>query len=110
MNSAELWIQCWNIYGVFKNINGYVYNKLEDPDFIRQTQSLKIFGLVKTQHVAEDIDKLQINDFKCYQACRKTKKFGRKHGGIAVFVHNSILRGVSKVGTLGSDSIILKLD
>ena len=60
--------------------------------------------------MAEDIDKLQINDFKCYQACRKTKKFGRKHGGIAVFVHNSILRGVSKVGTLGSDSIILKLD
>ena len=110
MNSAELCIQCWNIYWVFKNINGYVYNKLEDPDFIRQTQSRKVFGLVETQHVADDIDKLQIKDFKCYQACRKKKKFGRKHGGIAVFIHNSILRGVSKVGTQGSDSVILKLD
>ena len=104
------WIQCWNIYGVFKTINGFIYNKLEDPDFKKQTQTSKILGLVETQHVSEDIDKLQINDFKCYQVCRKKKKFGRKHGGIAVFVHNSISRGVTKVATQGSESIILKLD
>ena len=60
--------------------------------------------------MSKDIDKLQINDFKCYQVCRKKKKFGRKHGGIVVFVHNSIRRGVSKVATQGSESIILKLD
>ena len=40
----------------------------------------------------------------------KKKKFGRKHGGIAVFVHESITKGVSKIPTKGSDLIILKLD
>ena len=38
----------------------------------------------------------------------KKKKFGRKHGGIAVYVHESILGGVSRVPTPGSESIILK--
>ena len=71
MNCAELWIQCWNIFGIFKNINGHSYNKLEDPDFIETTQKYKIFGLLETQHVAEDIDKLEIPDFKCFQVCRK---------------------------------------
>ena len=110
MNCAEIWIQCWNIYGVFKNINGYSYNKLQDPDFIATTQKFKIFGLIETQHTSEDIDKLQIPDFKCFQVCRKKKKFGRKHGGIAVFIHKSIIKGISKVPTQGSEAIILKMD
>ena len=110
MNCAELWIQCWNIFGIFKNINGFSYNKLEDPDFIATTQKYKIFGLVETQHVAEDIDRLQIPDFKCFQVCRKKMKAGRKHGGIAVFIHKSIVGGVTKVATQGSDSIIFRLD
>ena len=110
MNNSELWIQCRNIYGVFKNINGFVYNKLQDPDFKKETQNCKILGLIETQHVAEDIDQLQITDFKCFQVCRKKKKFGRKHGGIAVFVHNSILKGVSKIATQGSECVILKLN
>ena len=110
MNCAELWIQCWNIFGIFKNINGYSYNKLEDPDFIETTQKYKIFGLLETQHVAEDIDKLQIPDFKCFQVCRKKMKVGRKHGGIAVFIHKSILGGITKIAIQGSDSIIFRLD
>ena len=35
---------------------------------------------------------------------------GRKHGGVAVFVHNSIVQGVKKIPTQGSDVIILKLN
>ena len=80
MNCTELWIQSWNIFGAFKNINGFVYNKLEDPDFIAQIKNIKILGLLETQHVVEDIDKLQIEGFKSFQVCRKKKKFGRKHG------------------------------
>ena len=96
--------------GIFKNINGFIYNKLDDPDFISQTKNSKILGLIETQHTAEDIDKLQIVGFKCFQVCRKKKKAGRKHGGIAVFVHDSILGGISKISTQGSEVIILKLD
>ena len=110
MNCAELWIQCWNIFGVFKNINGFSYNKLHDPDFIATVNKFKILGLLETQHIAEDINRLQIPDFKCFQVCRKKKRFGRKHGGIAVFVHKSISKGISKVPTGGSEAVILKLD
>ena len=78
-----------------KNINGFSYNKLEDPDFIATTQKFKIFGLLETQHVSEDIDRLQIPDFKCFQVCRKKMKVGRKHGGIAVFIHKSVLGGIT---------------
>ena len=63
MNCTELWIQSWNIFGAFKNINGFSYNKLHDPDFIAQTKNSKILGLIETQHTADDIDKLQISDF-----------------------------------------------
>ena len=110
MNKSELWIQCWNIYGVFKNVNGFIYNKLKDPEFTRQAKNCKILGLIETQHVADDIDQLQINGFKCFQVCRKKKKFGRKHGGIAVFIHNSIINGVSKIATQGSECVILRLN
>ena len=74
------------------------------------TDKPKILALLETQHVAEDIDRLQILGFKCFQVCRKKHKFGRKHGGIAVFVHDSLLTGVSKIPSQGSDSIILKLN
>ena len=110
MICTEIRIQSWNIFGAFKNINGFTYSKLDDPDFISETKKSKILGLIETQHTAEDIDKLQIEGFKCFQVCRKKKKFGRKHGGIAVFVHNSIKRGITKVPTQGSEVIILKLD
>ena len=41
---------------------------------------------------------------------QEKKKFGRKHGGIAVFIHKSIIKGISKVPTQGSEAIILKMD
>ena len=76
MTCTEVRIQTWNIFGVFKNINGFTYNKLDDPDFIRETRKSKILGLIETQHTAEDIDRLQIEGFKCFQVCRKKKSLG----------------------------------
>ena len=67
-------------------------------------------GLIETQHTSDDIDKLQVLGYKCYQACRKKLKFGRKHGGIAVYVHNSLLPGVSKVATTGAETVQIKLN
>ena len=109
MHLSQLNIQSWNIYGVFKNINGFSYSKLDDPDFAKHTERFQIFGLIETHHTSDDIEKLQIYGYTCFQVCRKKLKFGRKHGGIAVYVHNSILPGVSKVPLPGSETIILKL-
>ena len=110
MKIFEISIQCWNICGIFKNINGFKYNKLDNPLFHEHITRHLIFGLIETQHTSDDIDKLQILNYKCYQACRKKLKFGRKHSGIAVYVHNSILSGVSKVATSGSETVQIRLD
>ena len=102
MQISNLTIKSWNIYGIFNN-------KLHDPDFIEHTKQFLIFGLIETHHTSDDIDKLQILGYKCFQSCRKKLKFGRKHGGLAVYIHNSILPGVNKVPLPGSETIILKL-
>ena len=60
MKITEISIQCWNIFGIFKNLNGFSYNKLHDPQFIEHTHKHQIFGLVETQHTANDIDRLQV--------------------------------------------------
>ena len=109
MHISNLTVKAWNIYGIFKSINGFQYNKLQDPDFIHHVNDFLIFGLIETHHTSEDIDQLQISGYKCYQTCRKKLKFGRKHGGLAVYVHNSILPGISKQPLPGSETIILKL-
>ena len=97
MSNNDLTNQFWNIFGIFTNINGFKYNKLEHPDFLSHVLKHKIFGLVETQHVDSDIDKLQIVGYKCFQVCRQKRRAGRKHGGISVYVHNTILNVVSKV-------------
>ena len=109
MNSSELLVQCWNIHGIFCNLNGFIYNKLNDPEFLEHTSKYQIFGLIETHHIAEDIDQLQIWGFKCFQTCRKKQKVGRKHGGLAVYVNDTIIEGVQKVPTQGSETIVLKL-
>ena len=109
MYISNLNIQSWNIFGIFKNINGFQYNKLQDPDFNEHVKEFHIFGLIETHHTDDDVDKLQIFGYKCFQLCRKKLKFGRKHGGLAIFVKKTILPGIRKLPLPGSETIILKL-
>ena len=110
-NRHELKIQCWNIHGAFYNLGGDRYCKLtNDPDVVEHISTYLIFGLVETHHSVEDLPLLQVPGFVCFQVCRTKLKRGRKHGGICVFVHESIRRGVKKVNTAGSESIQIKLN
>ena len=109
MHISNIKIQAWNIFGVFKKINGFQYSKLCDPDFLGHIKNFQIFGLIETHHTDEDIDKMQIFGYKCFQTCRKKLKFGRKHGGLAIYVKNTILPGIKKLPLPGSETIILKL-
>ena len=106
---TELSIQSWNIHGLFQNINGFQYNKLDSPYITQQIKNKKIFGFIETHHTSDDVDRLQLLGYKCYQTCEKKLKMGRKSGGIAVYIHNYLLAGISKVPTAGSESILLKL-
>ena len=109
-SKLELQIQCWNVHGIFYNLGGTRYNKLSnDDDFVRHTSKYLIFGFVETHHTADDVSQLQMVGYKCYQVCRKKLVRGRKSGGICVFVHDSIARGVKRLNTPGSESIFIKL-
>ena len=79
MRELELTIKCWNIYGVFRNMNGFRYNKLHEQDFLNEIKDAKIFGLVETHHTDNDIDQLQLKGYCCYQVNRSKLKHGRKH-------------------------------
>ena len=107
---SELVISSWNIFGLFSNKNGNRYNKLDTPELASFSSRHKLFGLLETHHVATDISELQIVGFKCFQVCRTKLSKGRKSGGVCVYVHESISRGVKKIPTAGSESILIKLD
>ena len=85
MNCTELQIQSGNIFGLFRNINGFIYNKLNEPEFVQQTKKTNILGLIETHHIADDIDQLQLFRFKCYQACRKKKEVWEETWGHSSF-------------------------
>ena len=107
---SELVINCWNIFGLFNNLLGSRYNKLDTPELAAHISRYKLFGLVETHHGAQDIAKLQIVGYKCFQVCRTKLNRGRRSGGICVYVHDSISRGVKKIPTAGSESILIRLD
>ena len=109
-SKSEVKIQSWNVHGLFYNLGGNRYSKLSnDAEFIRHTSKYLVFGLIETHHTADDVSQLQLVGYKCYQVCRKKLVRGRKSGGICVFVHDSVARGVKRLNTPGSESIFIKL-
>ena len=105
---SELRIGAWNINGFTKNINSFKYNKLQNPDFLEFTKNKKIFGLIETHHTADQADDLHIDEYKCFPLCRpkdKNKKKYKPSGGIAAYVHLSIISGVEKLSLSGSECI-----
>ena len=108
--NTDLQIVSWNIHGLFSRINSnFRYNKLHSPFFKDAIGQAKVFGLLETNHVSSEIDQLQLDGFKCYNVCRKKKKVGRNSGGIAVYVHETLLKGVQKITTTGSENLLIRL-
>ena len=108
---SDLQITCWNIHGIFNRIEGFRYSKLQSPHFWDMIGKSKIFCLIETHHLASEIDQIQINGYKCFNVSRKKKSNrGRNSGGIAVYVCNSILHGVSKIPSSGSENMLIKLN
>ena len=107
---SEISIGAWNIHNIWQKINYFRYNKLHNPDFLDFIMKKKVFGLIETHHTADETGDLHINGFKCFSLCRpkdKNKKRYKPSGGIAAYVHKSILPGVEKVPSSGSEALIL---
>ena len=108
---SDLQITSWNIHGIFNRIEGFRYNKTNSPHFWDIIGNSRIFGLIETHHLATEIDQIQINGYKCFNVCRKKRgNRGRNSGGIAVYICNTLIKGVAKIPSSGSENILLKLD
>ena len=64
---------------------------------------------IETHHTSDEIDQLQIKGYKCFNLCWKKRRVGRNSGGIAVYIENSILPGVSKIPSVGSENLLIQL-
>ena len=68
---GEVNIGAWNIHGIFKKINSFRYNKVNDSNVLRVLQKYKIFCLIESHHIATESDLLHIPGYKCFDLCRK---------------------------------------
>ena len=103
--SSSLSIKCWNVNGLFKRVNGSRICKLDDSD-LKNNLNTDIVILVET-HACEN-DVLKLNDYFCISNCR-SKNISRKRGGVAVFVKQSLRRGIKIVDRKHPDMIWFKL-
>ena len=92
---SEIGINSYNINGIWKRINSFRYNKVNDPFFQNFLRKYQIFGLIETHHLSTEDACLHIDGYKCFNICRPKGK--KASGGPAVYVHNSIKAGVAKM-------------
>ena len=71
----------------------------------------KIFSLIENHHLSTEIDQIQIDGYKCFNVCRKKEgNRGHNSGGIAVYICKTVLPGVSKIPSSGSENLLIKLN
>ena len=109
---SEIGICSYNIHGIWHRINNFKYSKLDTPYVQNLFREFKIIGLIETHHQQPEIGGLHVNGCKCHTKCRpkSLKKGNKPSGGLAVYINNSIKRGISIISRPGSESIWLKLD
>lgn len=91
-------IGCWNINGLQSKLQ----NKIEDPIFMRAIKGLDIFALVET-HTNENSD-IDIPGYFCHHVYRqRNTRATRDHGGIAVYVRNTLTEGVNFIKNTNSN-------
>ena len=101
---SELGISCWNIHSIWKRINSFRYNKINDPYIQNLLVKNRIFCLIETHHTSSEEASL---GYKCFSVCRPKRK--KASGGLAAYVDTRIRAGVVRVPLPGTESIVLKL-
>ena len=109
---SQVSISSWNINGIFQRINSFRYNKLNDVYVREILLQHKVFGLIETHHTSKEIADLNcFSEYKCFNTCRPVndkKKRVKPSGGIAVYIHESIRKGVIKVPHSGTETLWIK--
>ena len=101
-------LACWNIDGLFVNMNGHRFCKLDDDVFQSSISKLDIVCLIETHCGPQET--LTLSGFNIFHKHRPKSPNATKHsGGIAVCIKNEIKKGVKILPTTCTEILWLKL-
>ena len=84
-----LTVGCWNIEGVYENVNSVKINKLEDEIFLKTLMKFDILCLQET-HLGPDEDPKVCESYVSVPHCRSKSKNGRFFGGMLLLIKKSV--------------------
>ena len=100
----SLTVGCWNIEGIYENVNAVKLCKIRDQVFLKTLNNFDILCLQET-HVAED-DYIPIpKGFRLIPHCSNYRYFG----GFLILVRQSISRGIKIGKSFDDDAFKLTL-
>ena len=95
----NLTVGCWNIEGIYENINSVKISKLTQPSFLETLKKHDILCLQET-HVGKDEIIPSIDGYYTVPHCRTISGNNRYFGGILIFVKSCIKNGIKFDGNV----------
>lgn len=102
-SSSFLSICSWNVGGLISKS----YNKLEDPEFIKQINSYDIAFLSETHTGFET--HIGLDGFQHIQVCRPVSRNNRYYGGLAILIRKPLRSGIKVLKNTSSEYQWIKL-
>ena len=104
----NLAVGCWNIEGIYENVNSVKICKLSQPFFKELLKKHDILCLQET-HVGQDEIIPQLEGYDSIPHCRAISKNNRFFGGLLVFFKSSIKNGIKFDRSFDEDALVMKL-
>ena len=89
----NLTVGCWNIEGIYENVNSVKISKLTQPFFRDILKKHEVLCLQET-HVGQDEIIPSIDGYDTIPHCRKISGNSRFFGGILIFAKTCIKNGI----------------
>ena len=99
-----LTIGCWNIQGIYENINRVKINKLEDDLFLKTLKKFDILCLQETHIGPEDVPNVP-DDYIPVPHCRSISSNNRYFGGMLLLIRKTIRGFVEVIQDFDQDLI-----
>ena len=104
-----LTIGCWNIQGIYENINRVKINKLEDDLFLKTLKKFDILCLQETHIGPEDVPNVP-DDYIPVPHCRSISSNNRYFGGMLLLIRKTIRGFVEVIQDFDQDLIEIILN
>ena len=105
---SALTISCWNIHGLYNNVNGSRICKLDYPDFYKSVTDSVITCLQET-HCSFN-DNIEIDGYHVFNHVRPKSTGAKKHsGGMCIIVKKDVKYGIKFVDASHPDIVWFKV-